>query len=1081
MYLLKFSMDYSRSHARPTSVLSQSNHKNTGKSPGVAVSIWLAIWAILLSGGTAAFAFTANDANTIFSSFNSAFYTQSGTNGHIKDTQTGGEAYFWVQANMIECVIDAYEWNSNSTSQAMITNLLNGFMSHNNPTYGPTWSGNDYNDDIMWAVMAFARGGAATGKTNYCNMAKASFDSCYARAWSTNLGGGLYWRNSDRQSKNACVNGPGAIAAYLLYQIYGDTNYLNKATNIYYWERSVLFNTSSGAIADNIGTNGVLNGGATTYNQGTFIGAANFLGQTNDARLAANFTMMNMNSGGILPQYGIAGNNSGFNAIFLRWMTRYMKNRNLQSTYEPWLQLNATAAWNKRRTPDNLSWCQWMQPTPTVTNFYSWDCISSFEALQAADPTQGTSPLSVPANYAGYWPLDATSGTIATNAAWNGNHGTVNGASWNASGRVNGCLSFNGINNSVQVTNPGGNDFSMAFWVKTTQTAGTPQWYNGAGLVDGDVSGNANDFGTALVGGKFGFGVGNPDTTIVSVTSINDGAWHHCVATRQEATGIISVYVDGNLQATGTGNKNTLNAPARLLFGATGGNYFNGSLDEVKIFTRTLSSNEVAGLYSSSVIPPSAAPTNLTATATGNAQVQLIWSEASVATSYNLKRSLVSGGPHVTITNVTATSYTDTNVVNNRTYYYVVSAVNAIGEGSNSAQASASTSALAVWFKADAITGLANGAAVSTWTDLTGNGYNAVQTLSANQPTYVTSAINGLPVVRFSSANSTYLWFYRPVQDDFTMIFVYRSSQGIGTGLNFWEGAGLVNGEQGGTVDDFGISLNANGRVLAGTGSPDRTAFSGTGFNNGLPHVVTFKRTKSTGAIALYVDGTLAAAATGGTQSLTAPNFLALGAQGVLNNYLNGDIAEVQIYNAPLADSDRLGQERALKCKYGLSGGATPAAPTGLTGVAGNRQIALNWTLSSGATGYNLWRSTDNGTNYQLAATGLTASSYVDTNAVSGQANLYQVAGTDVCGAGANSAVAAIFLPQPALGMSVSADTLAITWPGWASDWGLYATTNLTPPVVWWPVTNAVDSSNGQFNVTLPIGSENQFFRLASP
>ena len=1034
----------------------------------------------LFNANIPALAYSTTDADTIFSAYNSAFYTQSGTNGYFKNDQSGGIEYFWTQANEIECIIDAYEWNSNSAGQAMITSLLNGFIENN----GINWSYNIYNDDCMWACIAFARGYQDTGNTGFRTIAKNNFDMVYARAWDATFGGGLWW-NTDNQYKNSAVNGPASIAAYLLYQSLGDSSYLVKSTNIYNWERLVLFNTNSGAIYDGITTNGaggVLSTFSLTYNQGTFIGAADFLGQTNDATLAANFTMMNLTSGGILPEYGIGGNNSGFNAIFLRWMTRFMKNRNLQSTYESWLQLNATAAWNGRRS-DNLSWCQWPQPTPAGTNFNSWDCISSFEALQAADPTQTDPLLPVPTDYIGYWPLDATTGTTAIDASGNGNNGTVNGASWSASGRINGCLVFNGVNNSVQITNPVCNDFSVAFWVKTTQNTGTGQWYNGAGLVDGDSPGNANDFGTALVGGKFGFGIGNPDKTILSTTSINDGAWHQCVATRQQATGIINVYVDGSLQATGTVNKNTLNASARLLFGAvaSGGGYFNGSLDEVKIFSRTLSSNEVAALYYNNLSAPSAAPASLTAIA-GNGQVQLSWWKASIGTSYNVKRSLINGGPYVTITNVTATSFTDTNVVNNRTYYYVISAVNAAGEGDNSARASASPSALVVWFAADAISGLANGAKLSTWTDSTDIGDNAVQPSSANQPTYVAGAMNGLPVVRFNAANSSYLWFYRPVQDDFTIICVFQSTQGYGSGNLYYQGAGLVNGEVGGVVNDFGTCLFANGAVCAGTGSPDVAANSGAGYNDGHPHILTFIRTKSSGQVLLYMDGNLIGGTVGGKQSLTAPNQLVLGAQQTLNNFLTGDIAEVQIFNAALPSNERSGWENALKCKYGLTGSASPAAPTGLTGTAGNRKISLNWVLTPGATSYNLWRSTDNGATYQTMATGLTTSSYVDTNTVVGHTNYYEIAAMNQCYASAASTPISVFLPTASLGIfSPDGNSITVSWPSWANDWNLYSTTNLVPPVNWMLVTNSVMTTNNLLTVTLPAGAGTAFFRLATP
>jgi predicted alpha-1,2-mannosidase len=80
-------------------------------------------------------------------------------------------------------------------------------------------------------------------------------------------------------------------------------------------------------------------------------------------------------------------------------------------------------------------------------------------------------------------------------------------------------------------------------------------------------------------------------------------------------------------------------------------------------------------------------PAGLTAIA-GNSQVSLSWISSAGAMSYNVKYSTTNGGSYLTITNTTGTSYLHAGLTNGGTYYYVVSAVNAVDESDNSSQVS---------------------------------------------------------------------------------------------------------------------------------------------------------------------------------------------------------------------------------------------------------------------------------------------------------------------------------------------------------------------------------------------------------
>src|SRR5207237_236380 len=82
-----------------------------------------------------------------------------------------------------------------------------------------------------------------------------------------------------------------------------------------------------------------------------------------------------------------------------------------------------------------------------------------------------------------------------------------------------------------------------------------------------------------------------------------------------------------------------------------------------------------------------------------------------------------------------------------------------------------------------------------------------------------------------------------------------------------------------------------------------------------------------------------------------------------------------------------------------------PPTPTGLAATAGNAQVALTWSSSSGATSYILKRSTVNGGPYTNIAT-VSNTSYTNTGLTNGTTYYYVVAASNSAGQSGNSAQA---------------------------------------------------------------------------
>ncbi|MHA2238461.1 MAG: fibronectin type III domain-containing protein, partial [Candidatus Hodarchaeales archaeon] len=128
-------------------------------------------------------------------------------------------------------------------------------------------------------------------------------------------------------------------------------------------------------------------------------------------------------------------------------------------------------------------------------------------------------------------------------------------------------------------------------------------------------------------------------------------------------------------------------------------------------------------------LDPPSAPQTLTATP-GDSQVSLNWSApasdgGSTITQYNVYRATTSGGSYANIANSTGLSYIDTTTTNGITYYYNVTAVNAVGEGPSSNEASA-TPATVPSAPQTLIATPGNSQVLLNWSTPTSNGGSAI-------------------------------------------------------------------------------------------------------------------------------------------------------------------------------------------------------------------------------------------------------------------------------------------------------------------------------------------------------------------
>lgn len=317
-------------------------------------------------------------ADKIFAAWRAKYYDKN-----RKGNEVIAREGFWGEAEMMEIVDDAYEVTGNTKYSALFGAMYNLFLNKE----GSDWMWNEYNDDITWMVIACTRAHLLTGNTAYLTKAREQFDKMWARAVHTDADGyWLTWKQGTAGT-NSCINGPAMVACCYLAQATGNTAYYDKAISIYNWSKDKLFYPATGKVNDNY-NNGTVGSWSSTYNQGTYLGAAvmlyNYTKKVSylyEAQRIAQYAKVTMFGSNVIN--GETGPDlNGFKGILMRYARRYVVDCN-RPDFIPWLQLNAKVAYNNRNS-ENLIFTTWGTKTNETMTLPADTAIKRIPAFAAS-------------------------------------------------------------------------------------------------------------------------------------------------------------------------------------------------------------------------------------------------------------------------------------------------------------------------------------------------------------------------------------------------------------------------------------------------------------------------------------------------------------------------------------------------------------------------------------------------------------------------------------------------------------------------------------------------------------------------
>ena len=145
----------------------------------------------------------------------------------------------WPLCALVQAANEVEEMQVEAKSMKPVLETVKQYYNTNPPAPGyqayVSKEGNDsrFYDDNQWIAIACLDAYNRTKNESYLKTAKEIY-TFMMTGYDTKSGGGLYWKEDEKNTKNTCSNGPGILMALQLYRITKEKKYLTTATDLYW-------------------------------------------------------------------------------------------------------------------------------------------------------------------------------------------------------------------------------------------------------------------------------------------------------------------------------------------------------------------------------------------------------------------------------------------------------------------------------------------------------------------------------------------------------------------------------------------------------------------------------------------------------------------------------------------------------------------------------------------------------------------------------------------------------------------------------------------------------------------------------